>query len=618
MKINEVYVDGGDESNSAYAQDFIELYNSSDSAVSLGGCTLQYTPATGSSAYTQLCLFASDATIQAHHFYLVACARGLNGPELPAADAQFSCDLSATGGMIALASGFNQVTIDATTHHPNSSNVIDFVGYGSSADAYEGAGPAPAPAPSATSSIARVPQPGTDTDNNNVDFAVQSPPTPTNSTATPPLGVTPTPPGATPTATPPPGVTPPAATPTPTSTPTPPTPASHRPDILFAVGDTISDGVYAPTLQRKDEGASADTPTVCTFYVQNKGSANDSLALRGEAPQGWTVHYFDALTGGNDITAEVTGNGYTNDLQDLPPGTLVPFRIELEPGTNIPNNTAQDVQVTVSSSDPSPAYVADIITLHMVGEVWKPDALVRLAPVEGTADEDTPFVGNDLYDPNDPNQTLSTLNVPGQSQTYQVQAQNDGATDTPLAIQMPAPPAGWTVHVYDALVGGNDITAQVLSANGWNTPSLRPNETYEVRVEVAPSLTTFTGTTLSVNVIGGSVVDTVKIACLVQSIAGIQYSVDNGDMWQDVTGGSITVQQYDVVIFRAVKGDPTVEWPKEPYKPEWKQYEGTYYGDTVWLHFPEVTPAGGDGVEVSVECGNSLSVHVHVTDNPGA
>ncbi|MDN5627245.1 MAG: T9SS type A sorting domain-containing protein [Weeksellaceae bacterium] len=78
--------------------------------------------------------------------------------------------MAAAAGKIALVSDANQIsTVTA-------SNVLDFVGYGTTANQFEGSGAAPAP--SATLSVSRTN--GIDTNNNAADFTASAP-TPQNS-----------------------------------------------------------------------------------------------------------------------------------------------------------------------------------------------------------------------------------------------------------------------------------------------------------------------------------------------------------------------------------------------------------------------------------------------------
>ena len=108
--------------------------------------------------------------------YLIQESGGANGVDLPTADFTGALNLSGTAGKVALTSSSTAVTSATST------NVIDFVGFGATANYYEGSA---APAPSNTTSIARV---SGDTNNNGTDF-VAGAPTPQNSSSTGTLAV---------------------------------------------------------------------------------------------------------------------------------------------------------------------------------------------------------------------------------------------------------------------------------------------------------------------------------------------------------------------------------------------------------------------------------------------
>ncbi|GEN75935.1 lamin tail domain-containing protein [Chryseobacterium hagamense] len=180
--INEVY-GGGGNSGSVYKNDFIELKNIGSTTITLSGATLQYGSAANPfSQYHTL----PDITLAPGKTYLVQEAVGNAGTtNLPTPDyiapiptnfgtgtnTTAGLAMSATAGKVALASNSTQVT------SPTDSNVLDFVGFGTTASQYEGAGPAPAP--SNSNSIARI---SGDTNNNAADF-VAGAPTPQNSTS---------------------------------------------------------------------------------------------------------------------------------------------------------------------------------------------------------------------------------------------------------------------------------------------------------------------------------------------------------------------------------------------------------------------------------------------------
>lgn len=167
--INEVY-GGGGNAGAVYKNDFIELYNNGNSAVDLTGWSVQYASAAGTSwSATPL-----TGSIPAHAYYLIQEAAGTGGTtNLPTPDLTGTINLSGTAGKVILCN----VTTAQTGSNPTGTQIVDKIGFGTTANAFEGTGPAPAP--SNTMSVQRTPI-GTDTDNNSADFTVGAP-TPFNS-----------------------------------------------------------------------------------------------------------------------------------------------------------------------------------------------------------------------------------------------------------------------------------------------------------------------------------------------------------------------------------------------------------------------------------------------------
>jgi uncharacterized protein len=169
--VSEIY-GGGGNSGANLKNDFIELYNPTDQAVSLEGWTVQYASASG--GFNQKT--ALKGTVQPKGFYLIQQAAGSNtsATPLPNSDAQGSISIGALSGKVALANNDEAIT------GKSDENVIDFVGFGSANDSET----APTAAPSNTKSTQRQ-DPNLDTNNNSIDFDVKEP-TPVNS-----LGQTP-------------------------------------------------------------------------------------------------------------------------------------------------------------------------------------------------------------------------------------------------------------------------------------------------------------------------------------------------------------------------------------------------------------------------------------------
>src|SRR6185369_12715931 len=165
--ISQVY-GGGGNTNATYQNDFVELYNPSGVTFDLTGWSLQYTSATGNGwEFTRQPIGGFIAPGQ---YYLIALASGgATGLTLPAANINGDINMSGTTGKVALVSNFDALVGNCPLGDPD---IVDFVGYGASADCAE---TAKAPAPSNTTSIFRINNGSTDTDNNSTDFVAAAP-----------------------------------------------------------------------------------------------------------------------------------------------------------------------------------------------------------------------------------------------------------------------------------------------------------------------------------------------------------------------------------------------------------------------------------------------------------
>lgn len=135
LVISELYDGGGDRAN-AYANGYIELFNRGPAAISVDGWSVQYAAA-NASAWQVTSL--TNVTIQPGHYYLVQEA-GLGGfyPLVPTPDAIGNISISRTGGKVALVNN----TTPLSGPCPTGGAIVDFLGYGSAANCFQGNGPA--------------------------------------------------------------------------------------------------------------------------------------------------------------------------------------------------------------------------------------------------------------------------------------------------------------------------------------------------------------------------------------------------------------------------------------------------------------------------------------------
>ncbi len=165
--ISQVY-GGGGNTGATYTNDYVELYNPSGLTFDLTGWSLQYTSAAGDGwEFTRQPLGGFIAPGQ---YYLIALASGgATGLPLPPANITGDINMSGTTGKIALVSNFDFLE---GTCPLGDTDIVDFVGYGASANCAETAN---APAPSNTTAIFRKNSGATDTDNNQDDFVAAAP-----------------------------------------------------------------------------------------------------------------------------------------------------------------------------------------------------------------------------------------------------------------------------------------------------------------------------------------------------------------------------------------------------------------------------------------------------------
>lgn len=157
LRISQVY-GGGGNSGATYTNDFIEIFNSGTSPVSLAGYSVQYASSTGSTwQVTPL-----SGTLDAGRYYLIQQAGGALGTTpLPTPDATGTIAMGGSAGKVALVSSTTALTGTCPT------GLVDFVGYGT-ANCSE---VLPTPALSNATAALRKVNGCQDTDNNSADFS---------------------------------------------------------------------------------------------------------------------------------------------------------------------------------------------------------------------------------------------------------------------------------------------------------------------------------------------------------------------------------------------------------------------------------------------------------------
>jgi uncharacterized protein (TIGR03437 family) len=169
LAISQIYGGGGNAS-ATYTNDFIEIFNRGNTAVSLNGMSVQYAAATSTTGNYSVTVLPNVLLQPGQYFLIQESSSGATGISLPTPDAIGTIVMAAGAGKVALV---NSTTALAAAGCPSAATIIDFVGYGSTANCREGASTADnAPGPANNTTSAQRKQAGCqDVNNNQTDFA---------------------------------------------------------------------------------------------------------------------------------------------------------------------------------------------------------------------------------------------------------------------------------------------------------------------------------------------------------------------------------------------------------------------------------------------------------------
>lgn len=170
LVISQVY-GGGGNSGAIYTNDFVEIFNKGTISVSLNGYSVQYASAAGNFGNSSLSTNLPNITLLPGQYFLIQQASGgAVGVALPTPDLTGTVSMAAGAGKVALV---NTTTLLTATACPSSATIIDFVGYGTTANCFEGT--ASTAAPSSSLSVFRKLSGCQDTQDNSSDFATATP-----------------------------------------------------------------------------------------------------------------------------------------------------------------------------------------------------------------------------------------------------------------------------------------------------------------------------------------------------------------------------------------------------------------------------------------------------------
>ncbi|WP_020168090.1 MULTISPECIES: ExeM/NucH family extracellular endonuclease [Methylotenera] len=175
LVISQVYGSGGN-AGAPFRNDFVELFNASNVAISLNGFSVQYASATGTGNFgNNPIINLPNITLQAGQYFLVQQASGgAAGNLLPTADASGTVNMSGTNGKVVLVNTTAGLACNggsAACSVTDQAKIIDLIGFGN-ANFFEGAA---ASVLSTSTAAVRSNNGCTDSNNNASDFSALAP-----------------------------------------------------------------------------------------------------------------------------------------------------------------------------------------------------------------------------------------------------------------------------------------------------------------------------------------------------------------------------------------------------------------------------------------------------------
>ena len=252
-------------------------------------------------------------------------------------------------------------------------------------------------------------------------------------------------------------------------------------DAMIGNGTTANVGKDVvspdPAVQSVRQIGEAEATQSFAVRVVKSGGSEDVTLTAAEAPNGWSIYYFDANN--QNITEAITGAGWTQLLFD---GEVADVRIEVTPPADASAGSERviDIRARVINPDGSALYEDSVRAIAAIEAAPTPDLSIRT----GNA-----WKGEGVFNTTGADQTLQRVVKPGQTVRGEIKlAVSDAVEGQSVRWSVPDlngfVAEGWELRFFDQASQGNDITDQV-SGGIWTTqyaPGQEPVIAVEARV----------------------------------------------------------------------------------------------------------------------------------------
>ena len=159
----------------------------------------------------------------------------------------------------------------------------------------------------------------------------------------------------------------------------------------------------------------------------------DSIVVTGPAGgSDWEAKYYDALSGGQDITAAVTGGGWT--VGPLASTASAEIRVELTLAAGVAGDEVRRAMIVAASQADN--------TVQDAVAVEAKKAIAAQPDLEIKNGADSAYVGDDIYNSDGEGQSRAQVVTPSNPAVYNVRLTNDGNAGSQFLILPPTGGAG--------------------------------------------------------------------------------------------------------------------------------------------------------------------------------
>ncbi|MCK5579182.1 MAG: hypothetical protein KAI63_06635, partial [Planctomycetes bacterium] len=280
-----------------------------------------------------------------------------------------------------------------------------------------------------------------------------------------------------------------------------------------------------------------DTNQAVTYFIkiENDGSGTDTFSVTGIAGgSGWSVTYYNALSGGTDITGDVTGDGWLTDPIGV--GGDTEIRVEVSPDNTVSGGSTLDLYIASESTNQSNKRDT-VKAVTTANNTYQADNRIKNSG-------ESVYIGEHIWNSDGTNQTKAQTVDPDNTVIYHIQIQNDGNNAESFSVTGTGGGSGWTLTYYDALSGGTDITTEV-TGSGWDTTSMAIGETKYIRVEISPDITVAGGATKEVYIVSSSGTDPARQDTVKAEATTTSAYLADGQIKNSTDGGYIGDNIYE-------------------------------------------------------------------------